>query len=308
MREWIDMRVGDLLFMRQLPAGVGVSLYSEADREMHRELEGDAYREDDEPRRLYYPKDSPVWDQVREAICALRGTDHEPVYNAWYVRRYTQRELISAELLRLLIPRDFEPAGEECGTVYDESASCPRCGAGRIQKSDLHVRLRRVFQESPSIPQAKRTGIARTIADEIIVSRTAADLMRQARITGVKLLPVRGCGSDADITPLWQQFAVVGSAGRMMSPTVFGVDPFDLDEEGEFRCPMGHVSGLNLLSEVYIDRNEWDGSDAAATADLVGRRVGLLVPTPVTLISQRFYQLLKENNVKGFKAEVAHLV
>jgi hypothetical protein len=224
------------------------------------------------------------------------------------VRRYTQRELASAELLRLLIPRDFQPAGEECGTVYDESTSCPRCGVGRLQKSDLHVRLRRVFQEYPSIPQAKRTGIARTIADEIIVSRTTADLMRQARITGVKLLPVRGCGSDADITPLWHQFAVVGSAGRMMSPTVFGIGPFNPDEEGEYRCPMGHVSGLNLLSEVYIYRSEWDGSDAAATADLVGRRIGLLVPTPVILISQRFHQLLKANNVKGVKVEVAHLV
>ncbi len=40
----------------------------------------------------------------------------------------------------------------------------------------------------------------------------------------------------------------------------------------------------------------------------MGWPMGLLVPTPIILISQRFYQLLKENGVKGLKAEVAHLV
>ena len=39
-------------------------------------------------------------------------------------RKYSKSELQSAELFQLDITAVFEPAGEECGTVYDDSKAC----------------------------------------------------------------------------------------------------------------------------------------------------------------------------------------
>jgi len=39
-------------------------------------------------------------------------------------REYTKEDTESAEVFRLKINPCFEPAGEECGTRYDDSASC----------------------------------------------------------------------------------------------------------------------------------------------------------------------------------------
>ena len=98
------------------------------------------------------------------------------------VRKYSKEELDAATLLHLTITAVFEPAGEECGTLYDESAACPRCGAGAAQESGLKLDLRKV-------PKGK--DIARTIADEWIVSQRLAERMTDAGLTGFELRPVR---------------------------------------------------------------------------------------------------------------------
>ncbi len=71
---------------------------------------------------------------------------------------------------------------------------------------------------------------------------------------------------------------------------------------------MGHVSGLNLLSEVWVPRAAWDGSDIVCTKDLVGVRRGVPVPAPLLLISPRLWRLLEVEQIKGYEVEVAHLV
>ena len=45
-------------------------------------------------------------------------------------RSYTREELSAAEAIQLLIFRELEPCGEECGTGYDQATACPYCGAG----------------------------------------------------------------------------------------------------------------------------------------------------------------------------------
>ena len=93
--------------------------------------------------------------------------------------------------------------------------------------------------------------------------------------------------------------------------TRFGVAPFDEDEKGEYRCPKGHVLGLNLLSEVWVKREDWDGADVCATKQWVGyrsRNGGAFRPHPLLLVSQRLRRLLGELKAKGFELEVAHPV
>jgi hypothetical protein len=97
-------------------------------------------------------------------------------------RRYTREELEAAELFHLRITAAFEPTGVECGTLYDESAACPICGAGNAQNTDLRLDLRKA---------PRKKDIARTIADEWIVSQHLAERMINAGLSGFELRPVR---------------------------------------------------------------------------------------------------------------------
>ena len=100
-------------------------------------------------------------------------------FAGWRIRRtYTQQELAAATLFHLIFAAVFEPAGEQCGTVYDETAGCPRCRAGRRQVSALRLDLRKV-------PRGK--DLARTIADEWICSQRAAETVVRERLGGFEL-------------------------------------------------------------------------------------------------------------------------
>ena len=104
-------------------------------------------------------------------------------FHGWEIRRhYSTHEMEDAKLFRLWITAVFEPPGELCGTKYDESAACPRCGAGAMQVSDLRLDMRK-------IPRSK--DIAGTIASEIIVSQRLAEKIIDAGLTGFELRPVR---------------------------------------------------------------------------------------------------------------------
>ncbi len=288
MRKWIEMRVWGNEALEALAPGLGRQLQSG-------------------PRLIDLPADSSVFDRVFEVLRDAYG-DPPGHYSAYLHFRYTKAELCEAEVLRLRVTRAFEPDGEACGTTYDYTAACPCCGAGRLQTSPLHLKLNREWQAWPSLPRTRHFQIARTIADELVVSEVLAERMQGDGITGVSLQLVYGCGARGKETPLWRQLVVTGTAGRTVPPTRFGLGPFREDEADQYRCPHGHVSGLNVLSEVHVARTGWDASDVTATTDLYGVRVGVLVPAPMILISQRLYQLLLETGTKGFEVDVAHLV
>jgi len=108
---------------------------------------------------------------------------HGTFFHGWSLTRtYTEAEITAAQIFYLEMSAVFEPEGEACGTLYDESGACPLCGGGYRQVNDLHLDLRRV---------PKKKDIARTIADEWIVSERLAGLMTEARISGCDLRPVR---------------------------------------------------------------------------------------------------------------------
>lgn len=93
----------------------------------------------------------------------------------------------------------------------------------------------------------------------------------------------------------------------VLPPTKFGLQPFDEDLDGTYRCPFGHIAGLNLLSEVTIQRQQWDGSDLARSKQMIGVRGGVGRPHPIILCSPRLWRLFSRHSVRGFNVEVAHL-
>lgn len=252
----------------------------------------------DSVRKVVVAGDDPLYDKLAR-IDRLVHDGETGFVGYWEVRRkYAAAELRSAEAFHLVHTAYFEPVGEECGTRYDDTDACPLCGVGRRQDGELRLDLRRA-------PRNK--DVAATIAEEWIVSERLADAMRAYGIAGVDLRPVTHAPRARSEPPRWEQLVVTSPPVRAVPPTRFGINPFDDDPRGRQRCPMGHVAGLNVLSEVFVARDDWTGADVAVTREHVGVRRGLLRPYPLLLISPKLRALLDEIGAKGFRLEVSHL-
>jgi hypothetical protein len=224
-------------------------------------------------------------------------------FTYWDIRRtYTKKEWEAAELLSLDIRNAFEPEGEVCGTRYDESVACPHCCVGARQLNELRL-------DPSSLPRGK--DITRTIAySEILFSARLVEALRAHGLTGARFLPVLSKGGRTTLGS-WFQMEVTSRPLEVAPPTRFGLGPFDPDERGEYRCPLGHIPGLRILSELSVRREDWDGADVCAAKQYVGyrsRNGGAFRPYPLLLVSQRVRKLFGELRAKGFDLEVAHLV
>ena len=163
--------------------------------------------------------------------------------------------------------------------------------------------------DTRKLPRGK--DIARTHADvEVVVSARLVEAFQKQGLTGARFLPIRSRGGRSAIDS-WFQLTVESRPLGVAPQTRVGINLFDADEKGEYRCPKGHVLGLNLLSEVWVERKDWDGADVCSTKQWVGMRSrngGVFRPHPLLLISQRMRRLLEELKAKGHQLEVAHLV
>jgi len=257
-------------------------------------------RVSDLARRIEVVVGEPLFEQFKRATLEVRGKG-EPFFGGWMPhRKYTPKELASAELFQLQITAFFDLEGTEYGTVYDESAVCPHCGAGRRLTGDLILDLSKA-------PKGK--DFARTIAgDEWIVSERLVSLMREHGMTGTEFELVKSAKKRREGSPVWYRLKLAAPPVEVVAPTRFGIDPFDEDAAGRYRCPLGHTAGLNILSELSVGRNSWNGADITVTHQFVGHRQGVLVPSPLIVVSPRLRALLIEHGIKGYKTEVAHLV
>ena len=216
-------------------------------------------------------------------------------FRGWHItRHYTAEEIQSAEVFNLNLHSVFEPCGEMCGTEYDESLACPHCGAGSRQATALRL-------DPESIP---RRNMNRTIAWEIIMSSRLVLAFQSHGITGASFLPVRD--TSGRVLENWHQLVVTSAPVDVVPPTQANNGPFDLDLNGDYRCPQGHVLGLNLISELWLKKDSHDGSDLARTRQRFGARMGVLRPHPKLLISPKLFRLLRELKVGRLIAEVAH--
>jgi hypothetical protein len=312
---------------------------------------------DDSVRVVEVSSDDEIFKRIGQAQRVARSAG-SAFFTSWVAKRsYSSQELDQAEVLKLEISRVFEPAGEECGTRYRDVEACSRCGAGARQVGFLRLDLRRL---------PKRADIARSIADEWVVSQRLAEVLLDNRLSGFELLPVLHRGSpdepfdlestpdgrrlleraeaqgitagswefwvwinreenaraveaarlesaadastsDLQQLPVWHQLVVNAAPVPVAAETSFGINVFEHDREGRFRCPESHVAGLNVLSEVHLRRADWPGTDLAVSRELVGVRRGLLRPTPLLLINQRARQVLMEKGIKGYALEVARV-
>lgn len=241
----------------------------------------------DDPRYLLIPI---ISQQLRE--------EGKYFFYGWEIKRkYSPVEFGGAELFKIMVKTTFEPAGEECGTVYDETVACEICGSNRKQIGPLKLQF-------SSIP--KKKDIARTIAGEIVVSEKLVQAYQKRELKGAIFDPVFFRKGNTGYYH-FSSFAEL----ELSEKTIGGLDPFDLStiQDGKFyKCPYGHTIGLNLISETYILSNPYlKNNDFFVSKQLVGIRQGLLMPNPIYLCSPAFRKMVIEEELTGFDFEVAHI-
>ena len=216
-------------------------------------------------------------------------------------RQYDATELLQADLFHLIITECFnlDVCGEDYGTQYDDSSACSICGKGRIQISPLRLDL----SLAPS-----GIDIARTIAlNEVVVSERFVELIEGHHFTGCRVQAIEHVGKKKS-KGRWYQLIVTGSVGPSVAPTRYGISYFDDDVSGAYTCREHLLSGLHILSEIYLKRAVRETYDLALTDNRIGRRSGVLMPTPLMVASRRCYELITKNHVTGCRFEIARLV
>lgn len=225
----------------------------------------------------------------------------EYLFHGWkFIRKYTKSEISRAELFTLTSSTYFEPAGEECGTVYDESIACPKCGSGARQVGPL-------FMQVSKLPKGK--DFATTIANEHLVSHRAVQLFKEYAVTGVEFGPVMTRTAKSEkVSSSWYQIIIKGDRPIIDGSTISGNRPFDFDVKNEYRCQACDKFGLNILSEFYVKKDSKPFEDFSLARQYVGIRMGLLRPYRQILVLPKVREIIMNHGLKGAKFEVAHLV
>ncbi len=243
-------------------------------------------------RRISLPLSSPRFEELSAINHEMQQRD-EVLITSWNIRRsYSDREMSQAELVRLIPGSTVEPAGEECGTIYNESESCEFCGVGRIQENELHLDAHKL-----------RGHFVETIAkDEWAISQNWVEILR-THAGSSALFPIRSSHKE---TSDWMQLRAneVESIARVSPDTRFGISPFDFDDAGRFRCPLGHVAGLNILSQTVVQRDSLTGAGIYVSDKYVGVRQGLLRPYRLLIVDSAVWRELAAVGMSGWAYEV----
>lgn len=227
-------------------------------------------------------------------------------------RKYNKKEIETATLFQMKVKTTFEPAGEECGTIYDEKTACEICGANRKQVGVLKLK-------KGTIP---KKDISRTIAGEIVVSKTFKSVFDKRNLNGLEIVPIE---LEKGLSDFYQ--LVVLKELELSNKTIVGGDLFDLGADGSeayeftisgghkvkfekeiYRCPKGHLIGLNLLSEAYVFNNQLINEfDFFMSKQKIGVKRGLLRPEPVYFCSPAFRRMVEEEKLTGFEFEITNI-
>ena len=244
---------------------------------------------------------SAVFEKVGQVSKDIQKKYNDLFFGGWkYVRKYTTKEITDARLFQIDVRKYFEPTGEECGTKYDETYACPICGAGRKQVSPLRLKKGRFLN---------KRDLATTIGNEIVVSKRFVEVMKANDIKGITFGPVYiGQRKSDDCF----QLMVEGEELELSERTKFGVNPYDFSESSKtevFKCPKGDNLGLNILSEAYVkEKASLSTTDFFISRQTYGMKSGYLNPAHLLFCSPKLYHVIKDNGLKGFNFEVAHVV
>lgn len=214
-------------------------------------------------------------------------------------RRYSDRELDQLPWLQLVVATAGLMGGANYRQPYDRARACQTCGAGASPVGALIAELSRMG----------RKHIDRTAHDgHIVVTRTLADGVREAGLTGIEVRPVRrDHAPDPDPRFVWLN---VVSEWPPMAPTrVLAVedlcpacgrmghfDPGDRPAEWHYGNVPDNAGDLNYTWERF---GVWRGQPWNSDYPPVGGSAGVIV-------SQRVRQLFVRIGVRQVRYAPVH--
>ena len=136
MKQYLSIRASQLLHQHEL-IELLKSLFPESVKQV-----GNVTLEGCKTYEVRILSTSPKLQEIRSFILTKREQEARGFAGytiGRYLRSYTKDELRNADIVYLRIEREFERAGEECGTIY--RSLFPHCNLGR-QMSDLILDLR----------------------------------------------------------------------------------------------------------------------------------------------------------------------
>ena len=217
------------------------------------------------------------------------------------IRKYTEEELVDAKLFHVLVKKVFEPAGEQCGTTYDETQACDICGVNASQVGSLRLRTK-------TIP--RKPDVSGTFAREWVFSSRFKAVCETYPMKGILFQQIHN-RQDKPID--FFQIQSIAPKLTLTDNTITGIDLFDLSESCEnevYKCPKGgdHNIGLNQLSELYVKKiPEINQYDFFQTRQKIGVKRGWNYPRPMYLCSPAFRKMVLYENLKGFVFQIAHI-
>lgn len=270
-----------------------------------------------EPFIRTYPKLNKKWViWVRDIAAAIEGDLNDPEYQefitylrskvnyepSFIIRKYSRKELYSAELLSFWTSMELNFTGEEAGCEFD--TPCKICEGWRVPKNN------NLIMNLSQIPKDK--DIADTLSgNELMFSERLKSLVEHHNIKGIELYPVQHWKK---IAPTKKWFYVkVNSSIKISEQTIFG-DAYQDEQLSVNQVPKslcGHaIVQTKIRSEYYLEAKSWDKADIVHSNWLFGSHLKESVgyPSPQIFISPKLYAILREHNIKGYTVDVAHLV
>jgi hypothetical protein len=115
-------------------------------------------------------------------------------------------------------------------------------------------------------------------------------------------------GSDKiHLETQWYQLTPGNVLCDIVPPSMAGINPFNVDEEGEYRCIHCDLAGLARLSEVFCTVPKIESANALWSRQFYGVRRGVLRPRRELLVNRNMYQILRAFS-RGLTIELARLV
>jgi len=229
-------------------------------------------------RELTLPWDGEAVERLRVLRQRLGATDIQLAYYSWSRKVEFAAGDLDVHRFFLWRPRAcIEPPGHTCGTTFDDSNACARCGSGRARVGPL------ILKSAP-----KRSQMAKTLVyDELIVSEQFALRLSSLGLKGFSLSEVVFRSRSSRIST-WYSLDVETEPLRIGVGTEFGDDPIRR-RLGFGACrECRRLRGLNLISSVRVAPPAALLGDVWLSDAYEGLREGELYPSRLICVSRHF--------------------
>lgn len=239
---------------------------------------------------------------------------HKKSSIGWFVyvdKVFSQEELDNSDALNMSWIDDApgEMFGESYGTKYKVTKKC--------KQYEIFEQVSPLFCNTSKLSRKK--DLQKIFSSEIIISRRLKELLEEKYLNGFEIKPIfrpTKISNRGDIDEVlsdrfrqsqdYFQLVITSNAGHISSPpTKFGPNYLDLNRKHDI---ISRLTECDLIENIYWDssiclnKEYWPKVDFAVTKEKIMSEY----PYPLIIISQKAYQILKENEIKGFEVEPAY--